>query len=68
MARAYSLLSAIDVGPRLQSARGPLLEFHKGDTHPGDNRFRSLREMTFLSLLQARLIDLSMPIKIVEGD
>ena len=66
-AKAYSLLRAVDVGPRLQSARGPLLEFHEGDCHPGDNMFRvTARDELSLSLLQARLIDLSMPIKIVE--
>jgi hypothetical protein len=49
--------------------RGPLLEFHEGDCHPGDNMFRvTARDELSLSLLQARLIDLSMPIKVVEGD
>jgi hypothetical protein len=65
-AKAYSLLRAIDVGPRLQSARGPLLEFHEGDCHPGDFRVIARDELS-LSLLQARLVDLGMPIKIVEG-
>ena len=68
-AKAYSLLRAVDVGPRLQSARGPLLEFHEGDCHPRDNMFRvTARDELSLSLLQARLIDLNMPIKVVEGD
>lgn len=67
-AKAYSLLRAIDVGPRLQSPRGPLLEFHEGDAHPGDNSFRvNAGDKLSLSLLQARLIDLNMPIRIVGG-
>jgi hypothetical protein len=67
-AKAYGLLSAVDVGPRLQSARGPLLEFHEGDHHPGDNSFRvNAKNQLSLSLLQARLIDLNMPIEVVEG-
>jgi hypothetical protein len=67
-ANAYSLLSQIDVGPTLRSARGPLLEFHVGDNHPGSNqRWVNARDMLSLSLLQARLIDLKMPIKIVPG-
>jgi hypothetical protein len=45
-----------------------VLEFHEGDCHPGDNMFRVIaRGELSLSLLQARLIDLGMPIKIVEG-
>jgi hypothetical protein len=50
------------------SARGPLLEFHEGDRHPGDNSiFVNAKDQLSLSLLQARLIDLGMPIKVVEG-
>jgi hypothetical protein len=36
------------------------------DAHPGDNSFWVKNQLS-LSLLQARLIDLGMPIKIVEG-
>jgi hypothetical protein len=35
--KAHKLLSKIDLGPKLGSARGPLLEFHEGDNHPGSN-------------------------------
>jgi hypothetical protein len=66
-ARAYHLLSKIDVGPGLKSGRGPLLEFHEGDAHPGDNSlWVNAKDKLSLSLLQARLIDLKLPIKIVE--
>jgi len=62
------LLSRIDVGPDLNSARGPLLEFHEGDAHPGDKVGVADRaDKLSLSLLQARLIDLGIPIKILEG-
>ena len=67
-AKAYWLLSKIDLGPELGSARGPLLEFHEGDNHPGSNdRWVNAKDKLSLSLLQARLIDLRMPIKIVQG-
>jgi hypothetical protein len=50
------------------SGRGPLLEFHEGDRHPGDNSiFVNAKDQLSLSLLQVRLIDLGMPIKVVEG-
>jgi hypothetical protein len=60
------LLSKVDVGPHRNSGGGPLLEFHEGDAHPGDNSLCA-RDQLSLSLLQARLIDLGMPIKILEG-
>src|SRR4029078_2877641 len=67
-AKAHSLLSEIDLGPELSSARGPLLEFHEGDNHPGSNDiWVNAKDKLSLSLLQARLIDLRMPIKIVQG-
>jgi hypothetical protein len=60
------LLSEIDVRPVRYC--GPLLEFHEGDRHPGDNSiFVNAKDQLSLSLLQARLIDLGMPIKVVEG-
>jgi hypothetical protein len=66
-AKAYRLLRSIDVGPEIGSARRPRLEFHKG-AHPGDNSlWVNAMDQLSLSLLQARLIDLKMPIKIVEG-
>jgi hypothetical protein len=34
------LLSEIDVRPDKYSGRGPQLEFHEGDAHPGDNSFK----------------------------
>src|SRR5262249_30305023 len=67
-ARAHRLLGEIDIGPDRYSGRGPQLEFHEGDAHPGDNSFWvNAKDQLSLSLLQARLIDLGMPIKIVEG-
>ena len=45
-----------------------MLEFHEGDAHPGDSSlWVNAKDQLSLSLLQARLIDLGMPIKIVEG-
>jgi len=68
LAKAYRLLRKIDVGPDRYSGRGPL-EFHEGgDGHPGDSSFWvDAKDQLSLSLLQARLIDLGMPIKVVEG-
>jgi hypothetical protein len=68
LARAYHLLKRIDLGPECNSGRGPLLEFNIG-SHPGDNtHYVNAKDMLSLSLLQARLIDLRLPIKIVEGE
>ncbi|MGV7216854.1 hypothetical protein [Bradyrhizobium sp. UFLA05-112] len=67
LAKAYHLLEKIDLGPARDSGRGPLLEFNVG-SHPGDNtHYVNAKDMLSLSLLQARLIDLGMPIKIAEG-
>ena len=66
--KAYLLLSQIDVGPELGSARGPLLEFHEAQPSRRQQRVGSTaKDKLSLSLLQARLIDLRMPIKIVEA-
>ena len=66
-AKAFWLLSRSISGPT-GSARGPLLEFHEGDNHPGSNdRWVNAKDKLSLSLLQARLIDLRMPIKIVRA-
>ena len=60
------LLQKIDLGPERDSGRGPLLEFNVGG-HPGDNTlYVNAKDMLSSSLLQARLIDLKLPIKIVE--
>jgi hypothetical protein len=68
LARAYHLLQKIDLGPERGSERGPLLEFNIG-SHPGDStHYVNAKDMLSLSLLQARLIDLKLPIRIVEGD
>ena len=42
-AKAYRLLSSIDVGPDLESARGPLLEFHEG-AHPATAAIGSMQK------------------------
>jgi hypothetical protein len=66
-AKAHRLLRDIDLGPDRATARGPVLEFHEG-AHPGDSSYWvNAKDELSLSLLQARLIDLKMPIKIVEG-
>ena len=67
-AKAYHMLGKLDVGQDRKSSRGPLLEFHEGDAHPGDNSLCvDAKDQLSLSLLQSRLIELGMPIKIVEG-
>ena len=67
LARAYHLLQKIDLGPERGSERGPLLEFNIG-SHPGDStHYVNAKDMLSLSHLQARLIDLGMPIKMMEG-
>ena len=67
LVRAYHLLQKIDLGPQRGSERGPLLEFNIG-SHPGNStHYVNAKDMLSLSLLQARLVDLGMPIKIVGG-
>lgn len=67
-AKAYRLLDGLELGPDLQSARqGPHLAFEEG-AHPGDDsRWVQANGKLALSLLQARLIDLKLPISIVKG-
>ena len=68
LARAYHLLEKIDLGPERAAGRGPLLEFNVGG-HPGDStHYVNAMDMLSLSLLQARLVDLKYPIKIVKGE
>ena len=66
-AKAYRLLRSIDVGPKIGSTAGRVWNFIRALTPVtaacGSMQWTSLS----LSLLQARLIDLKMPIKIVEG-
>ena len=67
MAKAYHLLGMIDLGP--EAGSGPLLEFHEGDNHPGDmNRWVNATDQLSLSLLQARLIDLKLPIRLMQDE
>ena len=67
-ARAYHLLEKIDIGPECETGRGPLLEFNVGARSGDNTRDVDAKGMLSLSLLQARLIDLKLPIKIVEGE
>ena len=66
-AKAHRLLLNIDFGPYLQTGRAPQLEFFEGE-RPGDSSsWVNAKDELSLSLLQARLIDRGMPIKIAEG-
>lgn len=67
-AKAYRLLDGLELGPDLASARQePHLVFQEG-AYPGDNsRWVEANSKFALSLLQARLIDLKLPIKIAKG-
>jgi hypothetical protein len=67
LAGAYHLLTNIDLGPEGLRAR-LILEIQRG-SHPGDStHYVNAKDMLSLSLLQARLIDLKLPIKLVEGE
>jgi hypothetical protein len=61
-ANAYWLLDAIDVGPALRSAGNPRLQFNRSG--PSDSHWVNANSKLALSILQARLIDLCIPIKI----
>lgn len=67
-AKAHLLLCNIDFGPDLETAKSPQLEFHSGGGAPFDNSlWVNAKDELSLSLLQARLIDLKMPIRVAEG-
>ncbi|RUW84117.1 hypothetical protein [Mesorhizobium sp. M1E.F.Ca.ET.063.01.1.1] len=67
-ARAYRLLTKLDLGPRLvRGTDDPHLVFRDGDAANGDSRWVDARDKLTLSLLQARLIDLQLPIRLAEG-
>ena len=62
------MFSTIHYAKLCGSGRGPLLEFNVG-SHPGDStHYVNANDKLSLSLLEARLIDLQLPIKIVEGE
>jgi hypothetical protein len=67
-AKAFKLLRNLDLGPDLaHAARQPHLVFCEGDVANADSRWVDARDHLSLSLLQARLIDLDLPIKIEAG-
>ncbi len=67
-AKAFKLLRNLDLGPDLaHAARQPHLVFCEGDVANADSRWVDVRDHLTLSLLQARLIDLDLPIKIEAG-
>ena len=68
LAKAYHLLQKLNLGPSRDTGRGPLLEFNVG-RHPGDStHYVNATDLPSLSLLQARLLDLKLPIKIMKGE
>ena len=67
-ARAYHLLNKLDLGPKLRGGGDePHLVFRKGDLGNDDSRWVDARDKLTLSMLQARLIDLNLPIRIAPG-
>jgi hypothetical protein len=66
-AKAHHLLRNIDFGPSLQTGEAPQLRFHCGEVMGDSSSWVTAKDELSLSLLQARLIDLKMPIKIAEG-
>jgi len=67
-AKAYRLLERIDLGPDLgRRGDGPHLQFREGGGNQFDYSLHAhASDMLALPLLQARLIDLHLPIKIEE--
>ncbi|GLS37237.1 hypothetical protein GCM10010869_28300 [Mesorhizobium tianshanense] len=67
-ARAYRLLKQLDLGSKLRrGSDGPHLVFCEGDVANDDSRWVDARDELTLSFLQARLIDLKLPIRIAQG-
>ena len=68
LARAYHLLQRIDLGPERDFRARTASSSSTWGRHPGDStHYVNAKDKLSLSLLQARLIDLKLPIKIVEG-
>ncbi|WP_457301260.1 hypothetical protein [Phyllobacterium sp. P5_D12] len=66
--KAFRLLKELDLGPILKHSTGqPHLEFREADRANDDSRWVDARDHLTLSLLQARLIDLKLPISIAGG-
>ena len=67
-AKAYRLLDKIDLGPDLgRRGDGPHLQFREGGGNQFDYSLHAhASDMLALSLLQAQLIDLQLPIKLEE--
>jgi hypothetical protein len=67
-AKAYRLLERIDLGPDLgRRGDGAHLQFKEGGGNPFDYSLHvHASDMLALSLLQARLVDLRLPIKLQE--
>jgi hypothetical protein len=65
-AKAYNLLEKIDLGPELGGGGdGPNLEFNEGGWDPSDISLHvGASDLLALSLLQARLCDLNLPIRV----
>ncbi|MDX8483166.1 hypothetical protein RFN28_32645 [Mesorhizobium sp. VK24D] len=67
-AKAYHLLKKLDLGPSIRRGSAePHLVFCNGDVANDDSRWVDARDKLTLSLLQARLIDLKLPIRLAEG-
>ena len=79
-AQAYALLQGIHFGPDLDRSYHLDRSYYRAGAHPrphiqfhwtgGDRfiRWVTASDLVALSLLQARLMDLGKPIKVVEGD
>jgi hypothetical protein len=68
MARAARLLERLNIGPKLSSRSHSIgqLNFHYGDNHPGSSDvWVEAKDDLSVSLLQARLIELKQPIKVI---
>ncbi len=67
-AKAFQILRTLDLGPTLKrSTEQPHLVFCEGDLANEDSRWVDARDHFTLSLLQARLIDLKLPISVAPG-
>ncbi len=67
-ARAYGLLQKLDLGPTLLEAGAqPHVIFYEGAFSGDNSRWVNAGDQLALSLLQARFIDLSVPIAITRG-
>jgi hypothetical protein len=68
-ALAFDFLDRLDLGPALKASRqSSYIAFHEGSCPGTDSKLVTASDHLAISMLQARLIDLKLPIAVVQGE